>query len=433
MTPEPFEAPAARSTAIRRVDDGGFELLVEGEPFGVRGVAYALGSGWRAAKMPPTRRQLDDDFARIKAMGANTIRRYGTGWYDANILAAARDHDLKVMFGFWFRQDIDYLRDRAAVRAYVDEVLETVRARRDDPSIIAWVLGNEVWGLLKHHYAQPYLTEVRRAYVHFIEGLAREIHRIDPDRPVMTALEHTLYLPAALEDFSRMAPSIDAIGVNVYYEEHFSELKQMLHRFGPGRPYFVSEFGPDGYWHPRLSSRSGDGALVEASGRDKAEQYRRRWQRHATPDKDRLGGIAFVWRDRLEGTATWFGLTDYDGRAKPAYFALKDLWTGDGSWPPPISIDDILGPPGPYRPGETVTFSVAGVDSRCGAPRFEWSLKRDDIMENGGTLAPQGDGARVRVTLPRAPGSYRLYVHAVAPCDAVDTASRPLLVTGSSP
>lgn len=45
MTPEPFEAPAARSTAIRRVDDGGFELLVEGEPFGVRGVAYALGSG----------------------------------------------------------------------------------------------------------------------------------------------------------------------------------------------------------------------------------------------------------------------------------------------------------------------------------------------------------------------------------------------------
>lgn len=47
LTPEPFEAPAARSTAIRRVDDGGFELLVEGEP--IRRARRCLCAGQRLA------------------------------------------------------------------------------------------------------------------------------------------------------------------------------------------------------------------------------------------------------------------------------------------------------------------------------------------------------------------------------------------------
>ena len=45
------------------------------------------------------------------------------------------------------------------------EVLLTANvAYRDHPGLLGWTLGNEVWGLLKHHYGQPYLTRVRHAH-----------------------------------------------------------------------------------------------------------------------------------------------------------------------------------------------------------------------------------------------------------------------------
>jgi hypothetical protein len=99
---------------------GKYELLVDGKPFYVRGVAYNTAHDWRDGHFPLTRKQIEQDLRDIKSMGANTIRRYNPGVYDRNILTVAREQDLKVWYGFWFDPEVDYYRDSAKVAEYLN-------------------------------------------------------------------------------------------------------------------------------------------------------------------------------------------------------------------------------------------------------------------------------------------------------------------------
>ncbi|HEX8312486.1 MAG TPA: glycosyltransferase [Chthoniobacteraceae bacterium] len=404
---------------------GDFKLMVENEPFYIRGVAYNPGHDWRDGNIPLTRRELHSDLTNLKAMGANTIRRYGSGWYDRNIFRVAHQKDLKVLYGFWFEHHVDYVTNTRKRAAYEAEVVRTVTSRRDEPNILAWSLGNEVWGLLKHHYAQPYLTEVRHAHIDFVEHLARRVHEIDPKHPVFTAHEHSPHLAGALSDYRRGAPSIDFTAVNSYYDSRISELHKIAGEFDPDRPYLVSEFGTDGYWDAKLSPRTPAGALIEPTTSSKAELYARNWTIHtAAHAGQNIGGVAYCWRDRYEATATWFGLTDSDGRPKPSYTALQRLWTGQSSVEGP-RITAVKGPDGPLEPGATFEVSAA-VEGGAGKPlTYEWQLATDDFEMEIGRIVPSGDGSSARVTLPKKPGTYRLYVN-VSGGSAADVANLPI-------
>src|SRR5207342_2826220 len=127
--------------------------------------------------------------------------------------------------------------------------------------------------------------------------------------------------------FKDEAPSIDAIGINSYYKEQISNLNHVAWQFDSLRPYIVSEFGPEGYWDPKYNRNKG-GCLAEQSDNEKAEWYRLQWSRYVVGYKGyNIGGFAYCWHDRMEGSLTWFGLTDFAGRPKPAYYALKSEWT----------------------------------------------------------------------------------------------------------
>ncbi|HTW94660.1 MAG TPA: glycosyltransferase, partial [Tepidisphaeraceae bacterium] len=96
------------STCVRGTP-GNYTLMVDGYPFYVKGIAYNPGHDWRDADVPLSRRELDQDFTLIRQMGGNTIRRYGQTWSDRNIFNVAAEHQLKVLYGFWFAQNVDYL------------------------------------------------------------------------------------------------------------------------------------------------------------------------------------------------------------------------------------------------------------------------------------------------------------------------------------
>jgi hypothetical protein len=417
---EPRPASHRGRTPAVRGAPGAYELIVDGRPFYVRGVAYSP-DDWREGSLPLSRRRIEADLDAIRAMGANTIRRYGTGWYDHNVLTVAHEKDLKVLMGFWLAPDVDYLEDRDAVRAYETQVVKTVEALHKYPAVLGWVLGNETWGHLGRHFHQPRLTAVRRAYAELVERLAVRIHEIDPSRPVMTALEHTAQFPGELREFARFAPSLDVIGVNTYYEARFAALSATVESFDPGRPYLASEFGTDGYWDHELSERQADGLLRERPGSAKAEQYATAWTRFIAPDRGRnVGGIAYCWRERLEGTATWFGLTDARDRRMPAYFALRAAWTGEPAGAGP-RISSIESRARHFEPEEAVDFR-ADVPAGDGLV-FEWSLRGDELQDADAGLEPLDGGRSVRVRLPREPGAYRLYVHASGGDGRVDSAS----------
>jgi hypothetical protein len=128
--------------------------------------------------------------------------------------------------------------------------------------------------------------------------------------------------------FKTLAQSVDVFGVNSYFEQDIAALHGIVMRGALGRPYLVTEFGPPGYWLPnRLVDEVGQ--PVEPSDAQKAAAYPANWQQYIAPYQGwNIGGNAFVWKDKREGSFSWFGLTDSRDRLKPAYWALREAWTG---------------------------------------------------------------------------------------------------------
>jgi cellulose synthase (UDP-forming) len=404
---------------------GKYELIVDGKPFYIRGVAYNTAHDWRDGNMPLTRKQVENDLRQIKNMGANTIRRYDHGIYDQNILNIAEEHGLKVLYGFWFDPRVDYYRDTMKVKEYLASVENHVRKYRNQRSVLAWVVGNETWGILKHHFNKPYLTKVRNEYLKMIELMAERIHRIDPSRPVFTAIEHEEYqLPGELAAFHDRARAFDAIGINSYYEQQISKLSRLTWQFDSLRPYLVSEFGPRGYWNPFYSSYKNK-QVAEDSEEEKASLYTREWQKYVQDYKgSNIGGVAYCWHDRMEGSNTWFGLTDYRGRLKPSYHALRQAWKGIPAEPLPGNLK-ISGTMPVYKAGEEYSFGVT-FDGGSGKLSFEWYLQEKASFRMVREI--KKGSAEVRLKMPDNPAFCRLYVYACDDKGNVVTASEPIEV-----
>lgn len=405
---------------------GKYKLIFKGEPYYIRGVAYNTAHDWRDGNMPLSRRQVEKDFEKIKAMGANTIRRYDSGIYDKNILNIANEYDLKVLYGFWFDPQIDYYRDSAKVKEYIKRVEEYVLQFKDYPSVLAWSLGNETWGLLKHKYAKPYLIKVRASYVRLIEVLAERIHEIDPVHPIFSCMEHEEYqLPGEFVAFHDGTPSIDVIGVNSYYKEQISHLKNVAYQFDSIRPYLITEFGPRGYWDPS-HNRVENGQLVEDSEMEKANWYKDQWTNYVEAFKGyNIGGFAYCWHDRMEGSCTWFGLTDYRGRPKPSYYGLKELWTKQKT---ELLPDFSIQPPKSFVPGNEYEFSAIACGKIDKELKYEWCLNKDEILEKIDNVESSDDPSIVIVKIPVVPSRYRLYLYVSDESGNVTTASTSIEV-----
>jgi len=360
--------------------DNSFQLMVDGEPFYVKGVAYNPEHDWRDGEWPLTRKQLEQDFSLIKEMGANTIRRYGSSIYDDNIFNIAEKNDLKVIHGFWFDPQVDYLRDKRQVEQYKHEAIDLVKKYKDRQALLCWIIGNETWGLLKHYYQKPYLIEVRRAYIEMIRDIVAEIHHIDPDRAVFTALEYSDDLEGGLHSFYQGVPELDGIAINVYHDEQLEQLRSHVEKFFPGKPYMISEFGPKGYWDEKYVDKDSQGYILESSSFSKARLYANRWEDFIEANSNlNIGGVAYCWRDRMEGTSTWFGITDYRGRIRPTYYSLRNLWQSRNDTFPLADLE--------LKSNSKVTIGAKYIQVNAVSPnnlrddlRYEWYINENDYL-----------------------------------------------------
>lgn len=430
------EHPAPRASRLVG-EPGAYTLMVDDEPFYVRGVAYNPGHDWRDGGAVLTRRQLEKDLSAIKAMGANTIRRYTGGWADYNLFNVAAEQDLKVIYGLWLKQDVDYLSEDRLLDEMEHKFLKLVETHKDQEALLAWVIGNEAWGMFKHTYEQPYLTDVRAAYVRFVERLARRIKEVDPHRPVLVALENSDQLAGAVTDYMALAPSVDAIGINVYYEPHLDYLPELMATHAPGKPYLIAEFGPDGYWHPSYTPRDAAGKLAEPSATAKAQTYTRRWAKHVEAHRGHnLGGVAYCWSQRYEGTSTWFGLTDRDGRKLPGYYALREAWAGVPADPAPV-IETFYASRQVGRPGQTIELRADIAAPNTQRLDSKWTVMSEDYRRAGALVhRPLDDPGHATLHLPTEPGWYRVHLSVRDPqTGRLDETSVPILIqdAGSAP
>ena len=370
-------------------DNGHWQMLVDGEPFIMKGVTYAptkigqspdkgtlvswmyedsnnngLADGpydvWVDANKNG-KKDADEpvvgDFRLIKEMGGNTIREYHQpimpnkkflremhkkyGFY-----VVMGDYLGKYTLGSgatWFEgTDYENPKHQASMMASVKRMVVEFK---DEPYVLLWVLGNENnYGIASNADQKP------EAYFKFANEVAKMIKSIDPNHPVAICNGDTLYL----DIFAKNAPDVDIFAANVYRGDYgFGSFWEQI-ADAADKPAFITEFGCPAYAKHLTYAEAEDA---------QADYHRGNWldidanlAGKASGAGNALGGIVFEWTDEWWKSyepfyhdkksdavgpfpggfyfEEWFGITSQGkGNDSPflrqlrkSYFVYKDLW-----------------------------------------------------------------------------------------------------------
>jgi len=334
--------------------DGDWELLVDGRPYVIKGITYAVvkvgqspddGSlkSWMEydydgngrcdgpydAFIDSNLNNKQDrnepavgDFEILKRMGVNTIRLYHQPHtLDKKILRDMyKRTGIRVILGdflgkyalgsgaTWFEgTDYENPQHKAAM---LESVKKMVLEFKDEPYILMWLLGNEnVYGVACNADKKP------EAFYEFVNEAALLIKSLDPNHPVAIANGDTLHLDL----FGKHAPAVDMFGANVYrgdfgFGSYWESVRQET-----DRPVFVTEYGCPAYTY--------------CVSREEAQQKQADYLTGCWEDIERnmafadgagnaIGGVLFEYLDEW-----WKGY-------EPAVHDTKGLWAGpfpDGS------------------------------------------------------------------------------------------------------
>ena len=367
-----------------------FELLRNGKPYAIKGVGG------------------DTRLAELAAAGGNTIRT----WDSKNLgplLDEAHKHGLTVTAGLWLghqRHGFNY-QDQDAVLKQLDEKLTFVRKHKNHPALLMWGVGNEAEG------------DGNDPSVWFATNqLAREIKRIDANHPTMTVIAEVGENAAKVRSIERFCPDIDIIGINSY--GGIETLGKRFRAAGGSKPYVVTEHGTLGPWEVGKTSW---GSPIEWSSTKKAAFYAKGYRANVVAQADVcLGSYAFMWGDKQETTATWFGMLLPDGTRLGAVDAMTEVWTGTKSRNlAPVISSLKMDQAGNVKPGATLTAVVSASDPEGDTLKYKWVLRTDSatIGAGGDQQAAEStiDGAvkfeagKASVTMPKDGGGYRLFVY----------------------
>ena len=408
----PQEAPS-NATHIVETNNGD-KLLRNGAPFFIKG---AGGSS--------------QYLAEAAGAGANSIRVWSP---DEQTIEEAGRYGMTVLVGLRLgipRHGFNYL-DATAVQKQQTDTLAVVRRLKNNPAVLMWALGNE----LELEASQ----EQRIAAWKAVEQLARAVKREDPGHPVIAVLAG----PGKdkLKELDRYCPSLDAVGINTY--GGILSLSQAIAAQDFRRPYIVTEFGPRGHWEV---AKTAWGSPIEDTSSEKAALIARGYEHSIAHQPHCLGSYVFLWGQKQEKTATWYGLFLPDGSRVNGVDTMQYLWTG--KWPPhrapeldgTIHADsDADLPAGVFRSGSKIRCSLRAI-GRDGDPiDVRWEL-RPDVAKNpsvgGDYEAPvtplagavqQQDGQSAVIVAPQQLGDYRIFAYVANRYHAAATANLPIQV-----
>lgn len=207
-----------------RVSTSGRKILVNDEPYLIKGVCYhpvPKGSEKRSFE------NLDQDLALMKEAGINTIRVYSP-IDDEDVMDKIHQAGIKIIVGFGYNQEgfFDMLSG---------SFINYIKQYRKHPAILFWELGNE------YNYHPEWFEGDMKNWYRALNDAAKLVHQTDSLHPVATAHGE---LPDSLA--RAMCPAIDIWGMNVYRwdnpEPIFGQWKDVSIK-----PMYLSEAGSDSY------------------------------------------------------------------------------------------------------------------------------------------------------------------------------------------
>jgi hypothetical protein len=371
----------------------GWSLFRENQPF------FIQGAGGDASR------------EMLKECGGNSFRLWGADDIGPQLDEAQR-LGLAVTVGIWLEHSpgdhhFDY-HNPGQVAAQLQKVRRAVERYKDYPAVLIWCVGNEMEG-----YKDGDDPAIWKA----VDDCAAAVHQIDPNHPTMTAIAEIGGKRVAC--INRYCPNVDIIGVNTYAGG--PSLAARYHQMGGTKPYVITEFGPAGTWEVGLNAWR---APIEPTSTAKADEYRATYENSVLPEKDRLclGSYAFLWGNKQEATATWFGMFLPDGSRLEPVDAMTQFWTGQ----PPAHhcprIDPIALDHDDVDPGQTIHARLSTFDPDGNALTARWVLTRDAaVYETAGQFQAvpkslpdaiaSGDTHGAEIHMPSDPGSYWLYAY----------------------
>ncbi|MYR91583.1 coagulation factor 5/8 type domain protein [Streptomyces sp. SID685] len=316
--------PASGAVKVEGIQ-GNWRLTVGGQPYTVKGVTWGPAVSDAPTYLPG-----------VKAMGANTIRTWGTDGSSKALLDAAAANGIRVINGFWLQPGggpgaggcVDYVTDTTYKNAMLTEFAQWVDAYKSHPATLMWNVGNESVLGLQNCYSGSQLEAERNAYTSFVNDVAKKIHSIDPDHPVTSTDAWT----GAWPYYKRNAPDLDLYAVNSY--SNVCKVRQDWLDGGYTKPYIITETGPAGEWEVPDDV---NGIPDEPTDIQKADAYTKAWNCVTGHQGVALGATLFHYGTEHDFGGVWFNLVP-DGLKRLSYYAVKKAYTGStaGDNTPPV-------------------------------------------------------------------------------------------------
>ncbi|MDB6071506.1 MAG: hypothetical protein JWL81_2677 [Verrucomicrobiales bacterium] len=365
----------------------------------------------------------EEQLPRLAALGANSIRTWGTEDLGKKLDAAAASN-LSVSAGIWLESECNWFsyHNPGHCAKQAERVKKDVLAHRDHPALLAWGLGNEAEGGGDN---VDFWKQLNR--------LALLVRELDPAHPSFTAVAGVN--AAKINNLNEHAPALDYLGVNTYGA--LPSLRKTLHDLNWARPWLVTEWGTPGFWErPR---GAGDMPL-EPTGTEKATAMAFAYDAALKPDHGCLGSYAFIWGWKNEGSVTWFGLLTDRGESTPAVGVLQQRWTGKAPGNSAPSLTPLAGvPQKPVAPGTAFTVATTGSDPDGDPLEYRWAVLPQQTGHDNGVsppmpapmpdcLPPTPPGPKMDLRAPAKPGKYRVYLWLADNKNNASTANVPLVV-----
>ncbi|MDQ4138936.1 MAG: hypothetical protein M3142_00280, partial [Bacteroidota bacterium] len=212
---------------------------------------------------------------------------------------------------------IDYS-DKQAVAAQLEKIKQDVLKLKNHPALLMWGIGNEL----------SFKLEFKRITEHYrlwsaVNDIAKMIHDLDPDHPTTTMISSDVK-PLLL--ISLLCDEIDVLSINVF-GKMTRALKFTIDWIWKG-PFMASEYGTPGYW---VADHTEWYAKVEPTSYTKSQTIRRQYQEMFQNNRKCLGSYVFLWGQKQEYTATWFGLFTQTGQPTEMVDVLHYNWMNE--WP----------------------------------------------------------------------------------------------------
>lgn len=354
-------------------------------PDTLKAVVYDKAYYWFRNRHTLNRNEMESDLAAMKNMGINTLVRTVPGIYDNTLFKSIKQYDLQMIARLWLSTRPEYMNDTVKMKKEQDLLLQVVKKYRNEPSIIAWNLGNDVLRSTMNRYYKPDYFYYKNSYIQWLASFCKALRALDPKRPIT---------------------------MDIYWDKE-----------GPDRLLYYKSWLPevDSY---TLIADSSNAALLQQplpANCVWSSVPTRLW--HLLPSKQKL--ILPAWQD-IENRhfIALRGILDLEGRRKTDYDTVAYYWANNKERKRPLPDIKIL------RPAK-ITFENAKlvyhalVRNETGkwqffdstlfpGIRFEWYLMRTDQYGTTLYMKKAEEGPSLHLQIPKYPHLYRLYLKAIA-------------------